>query len=98
MDCLDQLISPTYMGRNGQRPGKDASKVKGTIMHNGCSSYLRSLHVLLACFDLCLFHEYLVDGSFYSIEEQYGIIPFQLDGEGFNKMFILVDRIYPPYF
>ncbi len=48
--------------------------------------------------DLCLFHEYLVDGSFYSIEEQYGIIPFQLDGEGFNKMFILVDRIYPPYF
>ncbi len=43
------------------------------------------------------FHEFLVDGNIHSIEEQSGVIPFQLGGEIFNEMFILVGRTYTLY-
>ena len=39
----------------------------------------------------------LVDGSFAELEKLAKVVPFQLLLEEFEKMFILVDGIYPPY-
>ncbi len=38
-----------------------------------------------------------MDESFHSIEEQSGVVPFQLGGDSFNKKTIPVDGIYQPY-
>ena len=39
----------------------------------------------------------LVDGSFAKLEHKAGTVPFDIDQEQFDKLFILVDGIYPSY-
>ena len=39
----------------------------------------------------------LVDGSFIDVEQQAGAVPFTIDVEEFNKLFVLVDGIYPSF-
>jgi hypothetical protein len=41
--------------------------------------------------------ESLVDGTFRSLEEMANLIPFEVGGEAFNRLYALVDGIYPPY-
>jgi Plant transposon protein len=37
----------------------------------------------------------LIDGSFHKLEES--VVPFQIHDESFDKMYVLVDGIYPKY-
>ena len=62
--------------------------------------------MVLACFlrvydlnilNLSPFLESLVDGSFKTLEEAAGAVPFDVGGENFNALFALVDGIYPRY-
>ena len=39
----------------------------------------------------------LVNGKFVELEGEAGVIPFQVHDEEFNKLFVLVDGIYPRY-
>lgn len=43
------------------------------------------------------FTESLVDGSFKELEEEAGVVPYKILDKEFNKLFILVDGIYPRY-
>ena len=43
------------------------------------------------------FLESLVDGTFIELEQSAGTVPFKVLDEEFNKMFVLVDGIYPSY-
>ncbi len=48
-------------------------------------------------FDLSPFQECLLDGSFEERESRYGVVPFKIADEEFNKMFVVVDGIYINY-
>ena len=39
----------------------------------------------------------LVDGSFHHLEEEAGVVPFQISNDSFTKTWITVDGIYPKY-
>jgi hypothetical protein len=39
--------------------------------------------------------ERLIDGSFEKVEEEAGVVPFNVGQEPFKKSFVLVDGIYP---
>jgi hypothetical protein len=39
----------------------------------------------------------MLDGSFHSLEEEAGVVPFTINGVEFNKTWITVDGIYPKY-
>jgi hypothetical protein len=39
----------------------------------------------------------LIDGTFHELEAEAAVIPFQIKEEQFNKVFVLVDGIYPSY-
>ena len=39
----------------------------------------------------------LIDGTFVSAEQKSRIVPFEINGEEFNKFLILTDGIYPKY-
>ena len=41
--------------------------------------------------------ERLVDGSFEKLEKEAGVVPYDINGETFNKVFVLVDGIYPKF-
>jgi len=41
------------------------------------------------------FLERLIDGSFEKVEEEAGVVPFNVGQEPFKKSFVLVDGIYP---
>lgn len=41
--------------------------------------------------------ESLVDGTFVELENSAHVVPFKIPGERFNRVFALVDGIYPQY-
>jgi hypothetical protein len=47
--------------------------------------------------NLSPFHEILLNGSFEKLEEEAGVVPYSIGDETFQKLFILVDGIYPQY-
>ena len=59
----------------------------------GYAGSLNDLNIL----NLSPFLECLVDGSFKTLEEAAGIVPFYVGDENFNALFALVDGIYPRY-
>jgi hypothetical protein len=59
----------------------------------GCAGSFNDLNVLALS---CLLKVFL-DGSFQGLEEAAGVIPFDIKGDVFREMFLLVDGIYPKY-
>jgi hypothetical protein len=47
--------------------------------------------------NLSPFHESLLNGSFDKLEMETEVVPYQIGHETFQKLFILVDGIYPQY-
>jgi hypothetical protein len=43
------------------------------------------------------FMDRLLDGTFHVLEAEATVVPFMIKEEQFNKVFVLVDGIYPPY-
>jgi hypothetical protein len=39
----------------------------------------------------------LLDGTFHEVEAEAAVVPFMIKEEQFNKVFVLVDGIYPLY-
>jgi hypothetical protein len=39
----------------------------------------------------------LLDGTFHELEAEAAVVPFKIKQEQFNKVFVLVDGIYPSY-
>jgi hypothetical protein len=39
----------------------------------------------------------MVDGTLHALEREAGVVPFQINNQEFNKVFVLVDGIYPRY-
>ena len=59
----------------------------------GYAGSLNDLNIL----NLSPLLELLVDGSFGKLEERASVVPFDIGGEQFNRLFALVDGIYPQY-
>lgn len=59
----------------------------------GYAGSLNDLNIL----NLSPLLESLVDGSFTELEQSSGLVPFDVAGNEFNRLFALVDGIYPPY-
>lgn len=59
----------------------------------GYAGLLNDLNIL----NLSPLLESLVDGSFVELEKSANVVPFQVAGESFQRLFALVDGIYPPY-
>ena len=51
----------------------------------------------LTILSLSPFLEQLVNGSFEALEKEAGVCPFEIGADKFEKLFILVDGIYPHY-
>jgi hypothetical protein len=39
----------------------------------------------------------MVDGTLHALEREAGVVPFQINDQEFDKVFVLVDGIYPSY-
>ena len=39
----------------------------------------------------------MVDGTFHQLEQEAGVVPFKINGETFDKCFLLVDAVYPKF-
>jgi hypothetical protein len=59
----------------------------------GYAGSLNDLNIL----NLSPLLESLVDGSFVELEKSANVVPFRVAGESFQRLFALVDGIYPPY-
>ena len=60
----------------------------------GCAGTLNDLNVL----NLSPFLDSLVSGRFADLENESGVVPFQiLEGDQFHQMFVTVDGMYPQY-
>jgi hypothetical protein len=59
----------------------------------GYAGSLNDINIL----NLSPFLESLKDGSFKRVEETSEAVPFELDGEQFDRLYILTDGIYPNY-
>ena len=59
----------------------------------GYAGSLNDLNIL----NLSPFLESLIDGSFSKLEKDCRRLPYEVKGEMFDKLFVLVDGIYPPY-
>jgi hypothetical protein len=57
----------------------------------GYAGTLNDINIL----NLSPFHERMLDGTFDRLEEDAGVVPCNILEEEFNKLFILVDGIYP---
>jgi hypothetical protein len=42
--------------------------------------------------------EYMLDGTLHELEKEAGVVPYKIGDEEFDKLFFLVDGIYPRYF
>jgi len=47
--------------------------------------------------NLSPFHDRLIDGMVSEVENKCGFVPFEIGDYKFDKTFIIVDGIYPPY-
>jgi hypothetical protein len=59
----------------------------------GYAGSLNDLNIL----NLSPLLESLVDGSFTELEQSSMLVPFEVAGNMFHRLFVLVDGIYPPY-
>lgn len=59
----------------------------------GYSGALNDLNIL----NLSPFLKGMTDGSFSSVEEESGVVPFTIGKDVFDKLYVLVDGIYPKY-
>jgi len=59
----------------------------------GYAGSLNDLNIL----NLSPFLDSLIDGSFAEKEKEAQVVPFHLGDESFDKLFVLVDGIYPKY-
>jgi hypothetical protein len=59
----------------------------------GYAGSLNDLNIL----NLSPLLESLVDGSFVDVEKSANVVPFHVDGDLFQRLFVLVDGIYPQY-
>ena len=39
----------------------------------------------------------MVDNTFHQLEQEAGVVPFKINGETFDKCFLLVDAVYPKF-
>ena len=104
LDCMHTYWKNCPVGWQGSYRGKEK---KPTIVLEAIADYhmwfwhaaygyagtLNDLNILA----LSPFLEKLVDGSFEALEEEAGVVPYNIGSEEFNKMYILVDGIYPRY-
>ena len=60
---------------------------------SGYAGSLNDLNIL----NLSPLLESLVDGSFIDVEESASVVPFEVAGERFSRLFVLVDGIHPRY-
>ena len=59
----------------------------------GYAGSLNDLNIL----NLSPLLESLVDGTFVEVERLANVVPFHVDGDSFQSLFVLVDGIYPQY-
>jgi hypothetical protein len=100
------LTAHTPSGRTVPRLGKDRTKEKNQshplswsplqIIFSWHSSYgytgtLNDNTIL----HLSPFMDRLLHGTFHELEAEAAVVPFMIKEEQFNKVFVLVDGIYP---
>jgi hypothetical protein len=54
-------------------------------------------HAMTQPFFLSPLMDRLTDGTFHEVEGEAQVVPFETTEEQFNKLFFLVDGIYPSY-
>ena len=104
LDCMHTVWKNCPVAWQGSFKGKEK---KSTIVleaiadHHmwfwhlsyGYAGTLNDLNIL----DLSPFLESLVNGKFATAESVAGVVPFHIGEEKFQKLFLLVDGIYPKY-
>jgi hypothetical protein len=104
LDCSHTYWKNCPKGWQGSYKGKET---KPSIILEGICDYhlffwhasygyagtLNDINIL----NLSPFHERMLDGTFDRLEEDAGVVPYNILEEQFNKLFILVDGIYPRY-
>jgi hypothetical protein len=104
LDCMHHgwKNCPTaWKGSFQGKEGKPTLVLEGVCDYNlwfwhgfyGCAGSFNDLNVLRLSNLMTMF----VDGSFSAIEESAGVVPYNITGEEFAALFLLVDGIYPKY-
>ena len=86
---------------NGKEKNRPTIILEGLCDYNlwfwncffGCCGSFNDINVL----KLSNLPELLTNGTFEDLEKRAGTVPFKILQEEFERMFILVDGIYPPY-
>jgi hypothetical protein len=104
IDCMHTGWKNCPKGWNGRFDGKEGDP---TIVFEGVCDYnlwfwhaaygfagtMNDLNILNASPLMSTF----LEGKFDEVEQASGVVPFEVGGEEFNKMFITCDGIYPMY-
>jgi Plant transposon protein len=104
LDCMHVYWKNCPMAWQGQYKGKEKKPsivLEAISDHNmwfwhtsfGYAGTLNDLNIL----SLSPFIQSLTNGSFSKLEKNSGVVPFEIEGEMFDKLYILVDGIYPQY-
>jgi hypothetical protein len=104
LDCCHTIWKNCPYGWQGSFQGKEG---KPSIVLEAIADYhlwfwhvsygyagtLNDINIL----NLSPFLHSLLDGTFENLEAEAGILPFKISGMDFDKVFVLVDGIYPKY-
>jgi hypothetical protein len=104
LDCIHHgwKNCPTaWKGSFQGKEGKPTLILEGVCDYNlwfwhafyGCAGSFNDLNVLRLSNLMTMF----VDGSFSTLEKNGGVVPYNITGQEFNALFLLVDGIYPKY-
>ena len=104
LDCCHTFWKNCPMGWQGSFQGKEG---KPSIVLEAITDYhlwfwqvsygyagtLNDLNIL----NLSPFLQSLLDGRFEGLEAEAGVVPYNIAGSNFSRLFVLVDGIYPKY-
>jgi hypothetical protein len=104
LDCMHHVWKncPTaWKGSFQGKEGKPTLILEGVCDYNlwfwnsfyGCAGSFNDLNVLRMSNLMTM----LLDGTFADIENRAGVVPYNISGEEFDALFLLVDGIYPKY-
>jgi Plant transposon protein len=104
LDCMHVYWKNCPVAWQGQYKGKE--KKPSIVLEAISDHHLWFWHTSfgyagtlndLSILNLSPFTESLKNGTFSELEKRAGLVPFEIDGEMFTKLFVLVDGIYPTY-
>ena len=104
LDCTHTYWKNCPKGHAGSYYGKE--KKPTIVMEAACDYHMWFWHICygyagslndLTILDGSPLLQSFISGSFQAKEEKAGVVPYKIGDQDFNKLFLLVDGIYPKY-